>query len=101
MSSAIQAGSVRGLVLKASTAYEKGYYYDVNSLFPYAMKNDMPVGRPIGITGEYMFLKLVRGWDNFFGVAQVQVKSPTKFTYLPFLCMTPEGGGNLIKPQGE
>jgi hypothetical protein len=56
------------------------YYYDVNSLYPYAMTNPMPVGNPTHIIGtEYI------DFENFFGFIKAQIVAPSnlKIPVLP------------------
>jgi hypothetical protein len=76
---------------------ENGYYYDVNSLYPYVMANfDMPVGKPIK-----NWVKNSSSFDinNFFGFIYVKVKCP-KELYIPFLTVMHDDLG-LISPTGE
>ena len=76
---------------------ENGYYYDVNSLYPYVMANNyMPVG-----VGQYVNVKLDTNFNihDFFGFISVKVKCP-KSLYIPFLTVNhPQYG--LISPVGE
>lgn len=67
------------------------YYYDVNSLYPMAMLNDMPVGRPT-------FISNVESLSDFFGFCRCTVKAP-KDLKIPVLPYKVEGGGN-INPLG-
>lgn len=46
-----------------------GFYYDVNSLYPYAMLNDMPIGECV-----FMVKPLL---SCFFGFARARVSTPT------------------------
>lgn len=76
---------------------EKGYYYDVNSLYPYVMANfDMPIGKPIK-----NYIKDSSSFDiqNFFGFIKVKVKCPDSL-YIPFLTVKDKELG-LISPTGE
>lgn len=43
---------------------EEGYYYDVNSLYPFSMCKEMPVGSPI-------YFNQVSDLDNFFGFINI------------------------------
>lgn len=54
-----------------------GYYYDINSLYPYAMLNDMPIGKPKFIKGKIDLA-------NLFGFVYVEVTSPNDM-FIPFI----------------
>jgi hypothetical protein len=90
--------SYRGGVVDVYKPYlENGYYYDVNSLYPYIMSiSDMPVG-----PGVYKKLEINDSFsiDNFFGFVSVKVKTP-KSLYIPFLTTNHKIYG-LISPLGE
>jgi len=76
---------------------ENGYYYDVNSLYPYIMSNShMPVG-----IGKFGNAKFDDNFDinNFFGFIHVKVKAPNSL-YIPFLT-TNDSKYGLISPLGE
>jgi hypothetical protein len=45
-----------------------GYYYDMNSQYPKAMLNDMPVGEPI--------LSLENNLDKIFGFVFGEIQAP-------------------------
>lgn len=49
----------------------KGYYYDVNSLYPTAMCNSMPVGPPTQVSMTPNHLQ-----SDFFGSLRATVKYP-------------------------
>jgi hypothetical protein len=57
-----------------------GYHYDVKSMYPTAMKNDMPVGMPRFRTKGQMNMK----WPDFFGFVSCLVKAPSDL-YCPLL----------------
>lgn len=67
------------------------YYYDVNSLYPFAMLKDMP--------GLFLGVKKNVNLDTFFGFVKAQIKVPknTKYPFAPY--RTEEG--NLITPTGK
>jgi len=46
----------------------KGYYYDMNSQYPFAMLNDMPIGNPI--------LSNDTNLDNYFGFVYGEITAP-------------------------
>jgi hypothetical protein len=73
---------------------KKLYYYDVNSLYPYAMLNPMP--HEILNNGERIDLS-DRSLDSFFGFAYVRIYCPLKMErpVLPF-----HQGGKTIYPVG-
>jgi hypothetical protein len=75
---------------------ENGYYYDVNSLYPYVMANfNMPVGKPIK---NWVKNSVSFDINNFFGFIYVKVKCP-KDLYIPFLTVMHDDLG-LISPTG-
>jgi hypothetical protein len=69
-----------------------GYYYDINSLYPYAMLRDMPIGQPRVIRGD---IKL----DEFFGFLYVEIQTPEnmKIPYLTYRINT----NNILSPLGS
>lgn len=86
-----------GIVDVYKPILEDGYYYDVNSLYPYVMSiSDMPVGPGLygKITSQDSF-----DLDNFFGFISVKVKTPQNM-YIPFLTVNHKMSG-LISPVGE
>jgi len=62
---------------------ENLYYYDVNSLYPYAMMKDMPVF-PTGFTKNISQDDLING--NFFGYVLADIETPNdmKIPLLPY-----------------
>lgn len=53
------------------------YRYDVNSLYPYVMRNfPMPVGKPIYFEGDLNVLKDYNLKDKAFGFFEVEVEAP-------------------------
>jgi hypothetical protein len=75
---------------------KNGYYYDVNSLFPYVMSNfDMPVDKGIFRNlDDSIYFDL----ENFFGFLDVTIVAP-KGIYIPLLLVRDEKKG-LIAPTG-
>jgi len=90
--------SYKGGVVDVYKPYlENGYYYDVNSLYPFIMSNsNMPVGKPIKVHVESS-----KDFDIniFFGFIKVKVKCPENL-YIPFLTVKHDEYG-LISPVGE
>ena len=68
----------------------KGYYYDVNSLYPTAMCKPMPVGTP-------RLLEPNLYYSSFFGYVDATVQSPDN-EYIGLLSIKYEG--RLICPAG-
>ena len=86
----IRDGYRGGKVEVYKPVLENGYLYDVNSQYPNAMKNPMPVGNPI-----YIFKPVL---DDFFGFARANVKAPPNLKK-PFLSYkTPDN--RIIYPLG-
>ncbi len=76
---------------------ENGYYYDVNSLYPYIMSNfEMPIGIP---SHGNKFTDTNFNINEFFGFIYVKVKCP-KDLYIPFLTVMHDDLG-LISATGE
>ena len=72
--------------------------YDVNSLYPYSMKNyPVPVGNPTFFEGNPKML-----WPSFFGFAYVEVTCPTTITkpILPHKYINTDGSMSTIYPTG-
>jgi DNA polymerase type B, organellar and viral len=89
----------------------KGYYYDVNSLYPYVMKeNPMPVGNPVFFEGNilkapYQELQLMEIKNNSkpFGIFEVEVETPCDLQnpILQVKHKTEFGGFRTIAPLGN
>jgi hypothetical protein len=67
------------------------YYYDVNSLYPYAMLNPMPVGNPIHSTNKDL--------SKIFGFVFAKITADESVK-VPILPVRSEDG-SLILPRGE
>lgn len=70
---------------------KKGYYYDVNSLYPACLLKDMPVGDCLYIYKPKL--------SDFFGFVKAKVKCPANLNR-PFLGVK-DDHGKLIYPTGE
>ena len=74
---------------------QKGFYYDVNSLYPTAMCKPMPVGIPTPTN-------LTKMDPFFFGYLEATVKAPTPDTPGGYIGLLPiKSGGRVICPGGE
>jgi len=80
-----------GRVEVFKTYGENLYYYDVNSLYPYVMLQDMPIGNATLSTDPDL--------NNYFGFCYVTVKVPEN-TYNPILPYR-DDEGNIYNPTGE
>jgi hypothetical protein len=87
-------GYLGGIVDVYQPRIGKGYYYDVNSLYPTAMMKDMPVGEPIfeSLTIE-QFMN-----SDWFGYVRCTVRSPMDIQ-IGLLSVRFEG--KLITPRPE
>ena len=71
---------------EAGLANETLYYYDVNSLYPFCMLHDVPVGRPIAFEGDiravepeaagFFYCKIETTAELLHPILQRRVKSP-------------------------
>lgn len=78
----------------------KGYYYDVNSLYPTAMIKTMPVGTPEIIS--LSIKEFLNGELDFFGFIRATVRSPSiesSAGYIGLLAIKIQG--RLVCPSGE
>lgn len=68
-----------------------GYTYDINSLYPYAMTKDLPIGKP-------KFIKSLHTTNisNFFGFVRANIIAPKNNN--PFLAIKKDG--QIITPTG-
>lgn len=76
----------------------KIYGYDVNSLYPFVMQNElMPVGNPIYFEGDITKIK-----DNPFGFFEVEINAPEDL-YTPLLQtkLKTENGKRTVSPVGN
>lgn len=79
-----------GLVDVYKPAVKNGFLYDVNSLYPFVMLNDMPVGAPVYCSNPDIL--------KDFGFFYVKVRAPN--CYMPIL-PTYNDKGTLITPIGS
>jgi hypothetical protein len=70
-----------GVVEVYKPRIERGYYYDINSLYPSAMLSDMPVGVPRYVINPQL--------GNFFGFVEARITCPDML--VPFLPTTVDG----------
>jgi len=74
---------------------KKGFLYDINSLYPYVMKNnDFPIGMPKILISIGPYFNI----DNFFGFLEVEVIAPENLNR-PFLVH--KQGELLLAPVGK
>jgi hypothetical protein len=56
---------------------EKVFRYDVNSLYPFVMKEkNMPIGNPIYFNGDILYVYDYLGLERPFGFFEVEIKAP-------------------------
>jgi hypothetical protein len=70
---------------------KEGFLYDINSLFPYGMKQDMPIGNPTIIKGRFNIEEIFK---EKVGFAYVKVETPN--LQIPFLPYRNEEKGLLV-----
>jgi len=93
-------------VYKPRSEGEKVFSYDVNSLYPYSMKNyPMPVGKPVYFEGD--ILKTISSLypthnEKPFGIFEVDIESP-KDIKIPILQtrIKTKNGYRTIAPVGN
>jgi DNA polymerase family B len=82
----------------------KIYRYDVNSLYPFAMKNfPMPCGEPIYFEGDILNPKLLNSPEDLpFGIFEVDIETPSdmKIPLLQFKIRT-KNGFRTVAPIGN
>ena len=72
---------------------DHGYYYDMNSQYPFAMLNDMPIGNPI--------LSNDTNLDNYFGFVYGEITAPDYNTLrVPYIQMKDENSDITNCPRG-
>lgn len=79
-----------GVVDVYKTVQHNGYYYDVNSLYPYAMTMPKPIGQARSVKG-------IIDLNTFFGFLYVNVEAPLDMN-IPFLPKKINSG--LVNPVG-
>jgi hypothetical protein len=90
----LRSSSFGGSVEVYANDISEGYYYDMNSQFPRAMLNDMPVGNPV--------LSLETNLDNIFGFVYGEITCPdAHILQVPFIqCKDPDTNLNIC-PRGK
>jgi hypothetical protein len=73
------------------------YYYDVNSIYPFAMMKDMPLS-PAGFTNSITQDDLING--NFFGFCLADIECP-KDIAVPLLPFREHKGESVYFPTGK
>ena len=87
--SAYYGGNVNVLVNKM----DHGYYYDMNSQYPFAMLNDLPVGNPTFSTDTNL--------DNYFGFVYGEITAPDiNRLRVPYIQLRDEKTDNIYCPRG-
>jgi len=73
---------------------DKGYYYDMNSQYPYAMLNDMPIGNPTFSNDTNL--------DNYFGFVYGEITAPDVNTLrVPYIQYRDDKTDNVNCPRGK
>jgi len=87
--SAYFGGNVNVFVNKMN----KGFYYDMNSQYPNAMLNDMPIGNPTLSTDKDL--------NNYFGFVYGQITAPDSDRLrVPYIQMRDEKSDEVTCPRG-
>jgi len=72
---------------------DKGFYYDMNSQYPFAMLNDLPVGNPTFSNDTDL--------DNYFGFVYGEITAPDYNTLrVPFIQMRDDKSDTASCPRG-
>ena len=73
---------------------DKAYYYDMNSQYPFAMLNDLPVGNPT-LTND-------TNLNNYFGFVYGEITAPNyERLRIPYIQMRDEKTDNISCPRGS
>jgi len=87
--SAYYGGNVNVLINKM----EHGYYYDMNSQYPFAMLNDLPVGNPTFSNDKNL--------DNYFGFVYGEITAPDESRLrVPYIQLRDEKTDDIYCPRG-
>ena len=88
--SAYFGGNVNVLINKI----DKGFYYDMNSQYPFAMLNDMPIGNPT--------LSNDTNLDNYFGFVYGEITAPDESRLrVPYIQCRDDKSDNVDCPRGS
>ena len=87
--SAYFGGNVNVLINKM----DQGFYYDMNSQYPYAMLNDMPIGNPTFSNDTDL--------NNYFGFVYGEITAPDyERLRVPYIQMRDDTSDNIDCPRG-
>jgi len=88
--SAYFGGNVNVLINKM----DKGFYYDMNSQYPYAMLKDMPIGNPT--------LSNDTDLNNYFGFVYGEITAPDyNRLRVPYIQMRDDKSDEVVCPRGR
>ena len=88
--SAYFSGNINVLINKMN----KGFYYDMNSQYSYAMLNDMPIGNPSLSTDTEL--------NNYFGFVYGKITAPdSNQLRVPYIQMRDDKTGEVSCPRGS
>ena len=89
----IRSAYFGGNVTVCVNKMNKGFYYDMNSQYPYAMLNDMPIGNPTLSTDKDL--------NNYFGFVYGEITAPDYNTLrVPYIQLRDEKSDIVDCPRG-